>query len=117
MTGSAYSLTLTLPASGMSVTSGEPVLGGLHGATKHYHCPHCLSWVFTRPEGMADQFVNLRATMLDDASWVVPYVETFTEEKLPWASTPSVHSYARVPDVSEYMRLAQEFSERGARPK
>ena len=27
------------------VTSGEPVIGGLHGATRHYFCPHRMSWV------------------------------------------------------------------------
>jgi hypothetical protein len=117
MTGSAFSLTLTLPVTGMSVSAGEPVLGGLHGATEHYYCPHCMSWVFTRPEGMVDRFVNLRATMLDDASWFVPFVETYTEDKLPWAVTSAVHGYARVPDVAEYMKLSQEFSARGARPK
>jgi hypothetical protein len=58
------------------VTKGEPVIGGLHGATRHYFCPHCMSWMFTRAEGF-DWFVNLRATMLDDPSWFTPFGKRF----------------------------------------
>jgi hypothetical protein len=49
--------------------------------------------MFTRPEGR-DFFVNLRPTMLDDPSWFTPFIETSTSEKLPWATTPAVHSFA-----------------------
>lgn len=115
MTGSAFSLTLTLPAEGFAVTAGDPVIGGLHGPTRHYFCNHCLSWVFTRPEGL-DQFVNLRATMLDDPRWVVPHIEVWTSEKLPWASTPAVHSFAREPSFERYTDFVREFAETGVRP-
>ena len=46
----------------------------------------CLSWAFTRPDGM-DGFVNVRATMLDDHAWFVPFVETSRAEGFPWAVT------------------------------
>ena len=39
MTASAFSLSLAIPAEGFEVTEGEPVIGGLHGADHHYHCP------------------------------------------------------------------------------
>ena len=57
MSASAFSLSVGIPSDGFLVTEGEPVLGGLHGSTRHYFCPHCLSWMFTRPEGM-DFFVK-----------------------------------------------------------
>ena len=113
MSSSAYSLSAAIPAEGFSVIAGEPVIGGLHGATKHYFCPNCMTWMFTRPEGM-DWFVNLRPTMLDDPSWFEPFLETYTSEKLPWATTPAVHSYETLPGPEEFPALLKEFAERNA---
>ncbi len=98
MSSSAYSLSAAIPAEGFEVTRGDPVIGGLHGLTRHYFCPHCMSWMFTRPEGM-DWFVNLRPTMLDDASWFTPFIETWTREKLPFAETGAVYSYETLPEM------------------
>ncbi|PST21984.1 GFA family protein [Mesorhizobium plurifarium] len=111
MTGSAFSLSAAIPSEGFEVTCGEPVIGGLRGATRHYFCPHCMSWMFTRPEGM-DWFVNLRATMLDDAGWYRPFIETWTSEKLPWASTSAVHSYAALPPLEDYEQLLADYARR-----
>jgi hypothetical protein len=116
MTASAFSLSVAVPSEGFAVTRGEPVIGGLHGATRHYFCPHCMSWMFTRPEGM-DWFVNLRATLLDDASWFMPFVETWTSEALPWATTPAVHSYEALPPLEDYDGLLQEYAERTMKPE
>ncbi len=113
MSSSAYSLSAAIPAGGFEVIAGEPVIGGLHGASRHYFCPHCLTWMFTRPEGM-DWFVNLRATMLDDTSGYAPLVETFTSEKLPFAGTGAVHSYEAFPPMEDFEGLMQEFAERSA---
>jgi hypothetical protein len=66
--------------------------------------------MFTRPHGM-DQFVNLRATMLDDASWFAPFIETCTKEKLPWATTPAVHSYETFPPMALYAALVAEYAQ------
>jgi hypothetical protein len=115
MSASAFSLTLTLPRDGFEIVTGDPVIGGLHGPTRHFFCPHCMSWMFTRPEGL-DSFVNLRPSMLDDHSWFVPYIEVWTREKLPWASTPAVRSYASQPDMDAYLSLTEEFARSGARP-
>jgi hypothetical protein len=112
MSASAYSLSAAVPAEGFEVIEGEPVIGGLHGPdAHHYHCPHCKSWMFTRPEGM-DWFVNLRPTMLDDAKWFSPFIETYTSEKLPWATTPAVHSYETFPPFEAYEGLVKEFAEK-----
>jgi hypothetical protein len=116
MSASAFSLTLTIPADGFEVSKGEPVIGGLHGPdAHHFHCPHCKSWVFTRAQGM-DWFVNLRATMLDEHRWFEPYAEFFTDEKLPWATTPARHSYATVPEMAEFGPLMEAYAKEGRRP-
>ncbi|WEX76149.1 GFA family protein [Sinorhizobium numidicum] len=109
MTASAFSLSVAIPSEGFAVTTGEPVIGGLHGATRHYFCPYCMSWMFTRVEGM-DWFVNVRATMLDDPRWFTPFIETWTSEGLPWATTPAVHSYETLPPLEAYEGLLQEYA-------
>ena len=109
MSASAYSLSAAIPAQGFAVTQGKPIIGGLHGPTHHFFCPHCMSWLFTRPEGM-DWFVNLRPTMLDDQRWFTPFVETWTSEKLSWASTPAVHSFAELPAMEDYEKLTSEYA-------
>ena len=116
MTASAYSLSVAVPSEGFAVTSGDPVIGGLHGATRHYFCPYCMSWMFTRPEGM-DWFVNIRATMLDDTQGFAPFIETWTSERLPWATTPAVHSYETVPAMEDYEGLLQEYTGWADRPE
>jgi hypothetical protein len=109
MSASAYSLSAAIPADGFEVIAGEPVIGGLHGASRHYFCPHCLTWMFTRPEGL-DWLVNLRPTMLDDTSGVSVFIETFTSEKLPFAATAAVHSYETFPPMEDFEGLMQEFA-------
>lgn len=115
MSASAFSLSLAIPTAGFEVVAGEPVIGGLHGATRHFFCPHCMSWMFTRPEGL-DHFVNLRATMLDDHGWFAPFVETCTSEGLPWAKTAARHSYPGFPDFDAYPKLVEDFAVEGAGP-
>ena len=109
MSSSAFSLSAAIPSEGFAVTNGEPVIGGLHGDAKHYFCPHCMSWLFTRPHGI-DFFVNLRPTMLDDARWFSPFIETYVSEKLPWASTPAAHSFEKFPPMDAYEALIKEYS-------
>jgi hypothetical protein len=105
MSSSAYSLSVAIPSEGFEVTRGEPVIGGLHGSmSHHYFCPHCMTWMFTRTEGM-EFFVNLRPTMLDDASWFTPFVETWTREKLAFAETGARHSYEALPEMAAYEGL------------
>lgn len=109
MTGSAFSLSAAIRSQGFAITEGEPVIGGLHGTTRHFFCPRCMSWIFTRPEGF--DFVNLRATMLDDPRYFVPFIETYTSEKLPWATTPAPHSFERFPAVDEYQGLIDKYAQ------
>lgn len=110
MSASAYSLTAIIPEDGFEVIAGEPVIGGLHGSdAQHHHCDWCKSWVFTRSP-FAPGMVNVRPTMLDDASWFVPFAETYTSEGLPWAKTPAKHSYAQFPAMEEFGPLMAEYA-------
>ncbi len=111
MTASAFSLSALYPSNAFKVTLGEPVIGGLHGKTHHYCCPHCMSWLFTRLETMPE-FVRVRATMMDDAQSFSPFIESYTDEKLPWATTPAVHSFAKFPSPDNFSALLSEFAKR-----
>lgn len=115
MTASAFSLSAAIPSEGFSVLKGQPVIGGLHGATRHYFCPYCMSWMFTLPEGI-DEFVNLRATMLDDTSWFNPFIETWTREKLSWATTSAVYSFETLPTYEDYVGLIEEYAKQASKP-
>jgi hypothetical protein len=67
-----------------------------------------MSWMFTRPDGF--DFVNVRATMLDDSSAFSPFIETYTSEKLSWASTPAPHKFAKFPSLEEYKGLMEKYA-------
>jgi len=109
MSSSAYSLTAVIPADGFEVTRGEPVIGGLHGPdSHHWFCGHCMTWMFTRAEAM-DWFVNVRPTILDDAGWFRPYMETYTSTRLPFTETGAVESFAEFPDFDAYEGLTERY--------
>ena len=114
MTASAFSLSALFASDAFAVTEGEPVIGGLHGPTRHFFCPHCMSWMFTRPEG-TEHVVNVRATLLDDTTGFEPFMETFTAEKLPWAATPAVRSFAGFPAIEDYGELMVAYAEQAGR--
>lgn len=111
MTSSAFSLSSLFPNDAFSITSGEPAIGGLHGSTRHFFCGHCMSWLFTRPEGM-DDLVNVRSTMLEDSQTCKPFVETYTDEKLEWATTGAVHSFCKFPPQETFPQLLQEYAKK-----
>jgi hypothetical protein len=115
LSSSAYSLTLMLPQGGLEV-EGAPVLGALHRAeSQHHYCPHCKSWLFTTAPALRGR-INFRPTMLEDASWVAPYVESYVSEKLPGAETGAKHSFDRFPPPERYADLMAGYAREGARP-
>jgi hypothetical protein len=63
-----------------------------------------------------DSMVNVRATMLDDHRWFVPFVETSTAEALPWARTGATHSFPNIPAPGTWGPIVAEFARVGARP-
>lgn len=115
MSASAFSLSILVPWAGFELLQGEPVIGGLHGASRHHHCPHCKAWLYTRPDGL-DDLVNIRASILDDHAWYVPFVETCTAEAFPWARTGAAHSFPNIPPVEVFGPLVAEFAASGPRP-
>ena len=111
MTSSAFSLGVAVPEDGFRVTKGETAVGGMHGAIEHRFCAHCMSWLFSRMPGAG--FVNVRSTLLDGEAWKAPFVETWTDEKLPWAQTPAKHSFPRFPRQDEWGPMIREFQASG----
>ena len=110
MSGSAFSTTAMIPVDGFEVIAGAPVVGGLKGPDIHHqHCPECLSWVFTT-FGPERPFVNLRAVMLDDAAWFVPFAESCTSEKLSWAQTGALHSFEKFPPRESFPALVADYA-------
>lgn len=110
MSGSAFSLTAMVPPGGFRVTAGETVTGGAHGPDlSHQLCPRCGTWMFTRVTGV-DAFLNLRPSVLDDHAWFVPFMETMTREKLPWATTPAPHKFEGFPGMDELPALMAAYA-------
>ena len=111
MTGAPFSSTAMVPADGFAVIAGDPVRGGAKSPElHHFHCPDCLSWVFTRVSGMEDRFVNVRATLFDDPSWFAPFIESFTRDRLPWVTTPARHAFDEFPDMQAYTGLIADYA-------
>jgi hypothetical protein len=112
MSSSAYSVSVAIPTSGFEVVRGEPVIGGLRDPQqKHFFCPSCMTWMFTRA---MPEFVNVRATLLDDTAWFKPFMETWTRTKLSWASTGAVCSYEEFPPPEDYEKLIADFARTSA---
>ena len=110
MTASAFSLSSLHPSSALEITAGDPVVGGLGGPTRHYFCPRCMSWLFTRPEGW-DDVVNIRSTLLESARSYRPFMETYTSEKLAWATTGAPHSFDTFPPADDFPALLAKFGQ------
>jgi len=102
-----------IPMTGFRLLEGEPVIGALHGPSRYLYCPRCLNWLFTRPAGF-DDFIMVRAMMLDEVSDYSPFVETMTRDKLPWASTPAVLSFDGFPGPNDFGDVLRAFAEHQA---
>ena len=116
MTGGAYSLSSLYPAERLTVTAGETVRGGMKSGPDHQFCGHCMSWLFTRPEGL-EEFVNIRSSMFDDAAGHRPYMETYRGEGLPGASSGAPRSYEALPEDREFPELMAGYAEWDGRVK
>jgi hypothetical protein len=111
MSSSAFSLTALFPSEHFVVTRGDPVIGGLHGSTRHFFCPHCLTWLFTRPAGL-DAYVGVRSSLLENSQRHPPFMETWTREKLPWITTVAQESFEAFPEPQDYPELMMKFGSR-----
>ena len=110
MSASAFSLSSLYPADRFEVLEGEPIIGGLKGATKHYFCRSCMSWLYTTPEGL-EGFVNVRSSMLEGAGTHRPYVDMFRSEGFDWAQSGAPRSFDTMPGEDEVPALLAAYSE------
>ena len=95
---------------GFEVTRGEPVIGGMKAPElQHNFCPDCMTWLFTRLAGAP--FVNVRPTMLDDATWFRPFIETWTSTRLPFAETGAVRSFGEFPAMEEIEGVLKDYAQ------
>jgi hypothetical protein len=111
---SAFSSVVCLPDSGFEITQGEPEAGWTPSEHRHFFCPRCKNWMFLPVSGAG--IVNLRATMLDEHRWFVPYVEIFAANRFRWATTGARHSFAGMPEPSAFESLMRSFARDGVRP-
>lgn len=109
MTGGPYSLSAAIPDEGFEVIAGAPVAAGADPDFGHQACPACHSWVWTK-HPMMEGFVNLRATMFDDPSWFVPFIETWTDEAFPFAATGAPRSFPGHPAADDFATLLAEYA-------
>lgn len=119
LSASAYSLTLLVFSAGFSITAGNTAVFQKSGAsgrrTNQHFCPHCHSWLYAAPEAM-DEIVAVRAPMLDDASWIRPTLQLWTERRLPFSAFETPFSYPRDMPMEDVPRILAHFAENGSRP-
>ena len=86
-TGSAFSMTVVIPAGGFELVAGNPtrterlVAGGAKSVSQV--CASCYSRINTQREGAPT--LNVRAGTLDDTSWLRPIAQIWTSSAQPWA--------------------------------
>ena len=85
------------------------MIGGLRAETEHRFCDFCKTWLYTPLQSLGD-LVNIRTAMLDRVHDDPPYIECWTQEKLPWDQTASPRSYATQPDLPDFGSLLEEFA-------
>ena len=110
MTASAFSLSSLVAAESFELLSGDPMLGGLKGDTRHYFCRACLSWLYTIPP-MATDLVNVRSGMLDDFEGHRPFAEFHLAEALPGMALGLERGYAASIDMAGFERLLADFAQ------
>ena len=109
LTSNAFSITAMVPTHGFKIIEGEPVERSLPKSHRHhFFCLSCMTWLFTKIEGIETR-INVRPTLCDDSSWVKPFIETMTRDKLPWATTSAVHSFDEFPTPDEFQSLQAQF--------
>ena len=110
LTGSAFSLSVMIPADGFAITSGEPVIGALHKPdARYWFCDWCKGWLYTQPPPEFG-IVNVRSTLIDSPGDFAPFVEVWTCERLPWVTTPAVHSFAADPPMDRFQPIVEDFA-------
>jgi hypothetical protein len=86
-TGSAFSMSVVIPADGLQIVAGELLrserLLSSGARNVSWLCPVCYSRIYTQREGA--QTIILRAGTLDDTSQIRPVAQFWTSSAQPWA--------------------------------
>ena len=94
-TGSPFSMSLVMPADGLHIEQGEPVVSERplpDGMTnRSYTCAACHSRLYTRKD--ESRTLNLRAGTLDDTHQFRPVAQIWTSSAQPWAIQRDILSY------------------------
>lgn len=108
LSASAFSLTAMVPADGFELIKGKTQIGALHGDNPYHYCAKCLNWLYTSLASAP--FVNVRPTMFDVPAWSTPFIESYVDEKLSWATTSARHGFAKFPEAHQYGPLMAEYA-------
>lgn len=115
-TGSAFSMSMVIPADGFELVAGNPirkerlVAGGAKSVS--LVCASCYSRINTQREGSPT--LNVRAGTLDDTSWLRPVAQIWTSSAQPWALVrDNIVSYEEQPtDFAAAFAAAKKLSPR-----
>ena len=101
-TGSAFSVVMGIPATGLSVTGTTKAYVGKGDSgqpTTRRFCPECGSPITSQASLMPD-IVMVEVGTLDDPAAVTPGMHIFCDSKLPWSQVPEgVASVPRMPPM------------------
>ncbi|WP_354035674.1 GFA family protein [Bradyrhizobium sp. S3.2.6] len=106
ISGSAYSLTVLVPAAALTLTGPLETFTRTTARGREVRnaaCAHCRAGLTSNDVARPD-FTALRAGTLDDASWAVPIVQTFVRSAIPWAVIPSIEQVE--PKEFNYVNLS-----------
>lgn len=110
MTGGPYSLGAIYPSVSVTIEAGELSAIGADPHAGHQGCARCASWVLTRPPGLGDITV-VRSALFEDADAFVPFVESFTSEKLSFVGPVAPNQFEFFPDASEFPALIAAYAD------
>jgi hypothetical protein len=109
--GSAFSLSMVFPDEAVEFTAGEPQcterVAPDGACSALYMCGACHSRIHTRWESRPG--LNLRASTLDDTSWVRPVAQFWTSSAQPWAIVPGILCYAQQPNAIDYADMLEAW--------
>ena len=115
-TGSAFSMSVVIPADGLQIMAGELLrserLMPSGARNVSWLCPVCYSRIYTQRGDT--QTISLRAGTLDDTSQLRPVAQFWTSSAQPWALIKDdVLSYAEQPTDYAPLLAAWQAASKG----
>ncbi len=96
ITGSAFSLAITVRDTAFRLTAGKPCFvqktADSGRIVTRWLCPDCGCWIVGGPQPGAapgEMIRRVRAGTLDDTSWLRPTAHFWTRSKQPWVMLPA----------------------------